>query len=431
MTLNYSTNLYTQSSKYIAKILLACFSLLIFNGSAIAQVDNTNTSEKKSKKAPPKKGDIYIIPIPVLAANPAFGFVYGVGAATSWYLGDPQTTKLSSAAFGGSHTTKNQTIFYLKSTVFAENNGWIFIGDWRYLDSSQPTWGLGTGPQSAKLAGQDIEFDDGSFSSGIPAEQMMEYRFYRFHEIALKKLDLEGWYAGVGIHIDRFNDIDDQLLDTENGVYTSYYYYTQHFGFDQYKSTLVGLSANALYDTRDNVNNPYDGRYALVQFKYNPTWLGSDDNSSTFWMEYRQYFRLTEGHKNILALWTFGNFNTSGTLPYMNLPAIGWDQYSKSGPPFSQGRFRGKHIVYLGAEYRKVLWGPTKNPDLLGMIAFANATTASGIENGIGLFEYIEPGCGLGLRLNISKKARTNLGMDYGWGSYSTTGFYLRINENF
>lgn len=121
----------------------------------------------------------------------------------------------------------------------------------------------------------------------------------------------------------------------------------------------------------------------------------------------------------------------AGDLPYMNLPAIGWDQYSKSGEPYAQGRFRGQNLFFAGAEYRKHLLATKNNPTFFGAVLYANITTASGGENGIDLFEYVEPGYGVGLRFNISQKARTNIGVDYGWGSYGTTGFFLRLNENF
>lgn len=407
----------------ISKATISVLLWLVFSNIAFAQNDTVQQNKK-----------FFFTLAPVIGANPAFGFIYGVGGATSWYMGEPGTTKISSAGINISHTTKKQTIFTIKSTVFGKNNDMIYMGDWRYLNSSQATYGLGTGPQSAKLSNQDIEFDDGSISSGIDEEQMMSFQFFRFYETALKKLDIvEGLYAGVGIHLDLFSDIDDKMLDTEaeNPVYTSYYYYNETYGFDPTKSTLIGLSANILYDTRDNINRPYNGRYAYAQFKYNPTWLGSDKKSTQLWLEYRDYFSLTEGHKNILGIWAIGNFTTSGTLPYMNLPAIGWDQYSKSGVPYSQGRFRGDNLVFAGMEFRKLIWGTEKRPNLLGGIVFVNGTTASGMDNGVKLFEYIEPGYGVGLRITVSEKARTNLGIDYGWGSYGTSGLFLKFNETF
>lgn len=415
--------------------LLAMLSLGFFSSTAFSQ--KLSKEEKKEAKAekkaqPPQKGDIYFSPLPVIGANPAFGFIYGVGAATSWFMGDPATTKLSSALAGVAFTTKSQTIITLKSTIFSEENNWIFMGDWRYLNSSQPTWGLGTGPQSAKLADNDFGFDDGSIEGNSEAD-MLAFKFFRFHETALKKIRGENLYAGLGIHIDAFSDFEDNLLDleAETPVITPFYAYNEVNGFDQDKSTLVGLSANILFDSRDNINNPYEGRYAFASFKVNPEFIGSDQNSTSLWLEYRQYFNLTSDNKNMLAIWAFGNFTTSGTLPYMNLPASGWDQYAKSSEPYSQGRFRGPNLIVGAIEFRKNIIATEKNPMKLGMVAFLTGTTADGNENGISLFEYIEPGYGLGLRYNLSQKSRTNIGIDYGWGNYGATGFFLRLNENF
>ncbi|WP_245949469.1 BamA/TamA family outer membrane protein [Echinicola strongylocentroti] len=410
-----------------SSIALSSLIILMLGTSAVF-----GQKKKKDKNAPPQKGSVYLSPVPVIGANPAFGFIYGAGGSASWYMGDPSTTKISNALLGVAFTTKKQTIITLKSTVYGEDNDFILLGDWRYLDSSQPTWGLGTGPQSAKLASNDFGFDDGSIEGNSEAD-MMEFRFFRFYETFLKRVNDKGFYAGLGIHLDMFSNIRDQLLDLESApqVITPYYAYNEAFGFDQEKSTLVGISLNGVYDTRDNVNNPYTGGYAMINFKINPEFIGSDQSSTQLWMEYRDYFDFTDDHQNILALWTYANLTVSGNLPYMNLPAIGWDQYSKSGEPYSQGRFRGSNLMFAGVEFRKHLLATKNNPDFFGAILYANATTASGKANGINLFEYIEPGYGLGLRFNINKKARTNVGIDYGWGNYGTSGLFLRLNENF
>ena len=419
-------------------VLLLLFLGINFVGNSQTKTEKETKKQQKKeaketkKNKPPQKGDVYFSPLPVLGANPAFGFVYRVGAATSCFMGDPKTTNLSSAMFGLAFTTKSQTITTLKSTVFTENNDYILMGDMRYLKSSQPTWGLGTGPQSEKLASNDFGFDDGSIDGNSEAD-MLKFNFFRFHETVLKKVGDKGFYAGLGLHLDFFSKFDDQLLDLESNpqVITPFYAYNQDKGFSQEKSNLVGLSFNGVFDTRDNINNPWSGRYAFVSFKVNPEFIGSDKSSSSLWVEYRDYFKLTEGHKDIFAVWFTGNFTTSGSLPYMNLPASAWDQYAKTSEPYSQGRFRGVNMLFTGVEYRKHLLATKNNPDFFGMVAFLNGTTADGYKNGINLFEYVEPGYGLGLRFNLSQKSRTNIGIDYGWGNYNSTGFFVRLNENF
>ncbi|MGB5243213.1 MAG: hypothetical protein WBN28_13300 [Lutimonas sp.] len=389
-------------------------------------------AKKEKKSQPPAKGDIYFSPVPVIGVNPAMGFIYGVGASTSAFLGDPATTNISNALVGFAMTTKSQKVLTFKSAIYTEGNDYFFIGDWRFLQSSQPTWGLGTGPQSAKLVNSGFEFDDGDISNGIDEAQMLKFNFLRLYETGFKKI-AESVYLGLGIHYDRFWDVEDQLLDLDADipVITSYYAYNQKYGFDNEESTLVGVSLNGIYDTRDNQNNPYKGRYAMASFKINPDWLGSDQGSSTLWLEYRDYFNFTPDHKNILGFWTWGNFTTSGNLPYMNLPAIGWDLFAKSGRPYAQGRFRGEHMIYSEVEYRKHLWATEKNPNFLGAVAYLNMTTASAEENDINLFKYLNPGYGVGVRINLNQKARTNVGIDYGWGSYGTRGLYIRLNETF
>ena len=88
------------------KLLLLSVLFLFVVTTSFAQ-DSSST-----KKDAPKSGDIYFSPVPVIGANPAFGFIYGAGAATSWYMGNPKTTKLSSSLAGIAFTTKSQTILH-------------------------------------------------------------------------------------------------------------------------------------------------------------------------------------------------------------------------------------------------------------------------------------------------------------------------------
>ena len=240
------------------------------------------------------------------------------------------------------------------------------------------------------------------------------------------------FYVGIGYHFDYFSNVRDNLLDTlaNPPVITSYYAYNKKNNLDQTKSLLSGVSFNLSYDSRDNVNSTYEGRYAIASFKYNPEFLGSDNNSSTLWLEYRDYYQI-KSYKNILAFWAFGNFKTSGVLPYMDLPALGYDQMSNSGRAYAQGRFRGQNLVYTELEYRAILLGTKNNPDFFGAVVFANATTASNTDANIGLFDYIDPAVGLGLRFMVEKKSRTILAVDYAWGKYGDSGFYLALNQAF
>ena len=424
-------------------VIFSFFVLFLFSLDGIAQ-DSTKTKRqlRKEKKAakkaePPHKGSFYITPLPAIGQNPAWGFMYGAVVTGSWYMGDPATTSISSLTTGLILTTKSQTLFTIKGTSYSKENKWKYDIDWRLLKTSQPTYGLGTGPLSAQLASNGFEIDDGVFSKKIDEEQLMNYNFLRFHQTVSKRFG-DNIYLGLGYHFDKFKNVEDNLLDLnpEDGsepVITNYYAYNHKYGFNQDKSTLSGVSLNATFDTRDNINNTYSGRYALVSFHINPEFLGSDQSSSTLWLEYRDYFDLSKkkDHKNIFAVWWFGNFTTSGTLPYMNLPALGYDQMSNSGRGYAQGRFRGENLMYTEIEYRRMLLGTKKNPDFFGIAVFANATTASGKDSDINLFQYIDPAVGAGLRFMVEKQSRTTLAIDFAVGKYGAKGFYLALNQAF
>ena len=416
--------------------------ILLFSSIIGYSQDSTKTKkqirkEKKEakKNEAPHKGSFYITPLPVIGQNPAWGFMYGAAVSTSWFMGDPSTTNISSMLLGATLTSKKQFLGTLKGTVYFTDNHWKLDIDWRFLNTSQPTYGLGTGPQSAKPVGKGFEISEGVFSAPIPDEQLMTYNFLRFHQTVSKSFGKD-FYLGLGYHFDYFSNMKDNMLDldTTGGkqpVITSYYAYNVKNNLNQEESRLSGVSLNASYDSRDNINSTYEGRYALISFRYNPEFLGSDLNSSTLWLEYRDYYALGNNHKNVFALWTFGNFKTSGTLPYMDLPALGYDQMSNSGRAYAQGRFRGQNLIYTEIEYRRILVGTKKNPDFFGMVIFVNATTASNKDGNIDLFQYIDPAAGLGLRFMLEKKSRTILAVDYAFGKYGASAFYLALNQAF
>jgi len=420
----------------LKSILIILIALLLSENPIQAQVAHDTIPRKRielyKKPFPPDKGDLFILAMPIVSYNPSNGFMFGAGMASSIFLGDPPSTRISSVQASIMYTTKKQLLVNLKSTFFTINNRWILNGDWRYMDTSQPTYGLGTGSASSKLASNGFEIGDDLYSAPINDAQMMSYKHIRFYERVTREVT-DNFYLGLGYHLDIFTDVNDQLADTtaDPPVITSYYAYNVNYGFEQDRNMLSGFSLNASYDSRDNQNCTYKGQYANVSFHINPEFLGSDKNSTVLFTEYRNYFDLTGNHRNMLCFWGIGNFLTSGALPYTNLPALGEDQYSKSGRGYTVGRFRGQSLIYGEVEFRKHLWETSKRPDLLGVVVFLNAVTATNRDADIKLFDYVNTAGGIGIRIMASKNARTKLGIDYSWGNYGSSGFYLRMNETF
>ncbi len=406
-------------------VFLMCVSSVLVAQEAIGSIDSLTIPIKTER-------NLRIIPLPAIGYNPTSGFMIGVAPSLTWTLGDPKTTHLSSALATLIYTSKKQFLFTCKSTAFLDGDSWELLGDWRYFITSQPTYGLGTGPQSARLASNGFEYDDNLYSSPVEDEQMMDFNYLRLHETFLKRIGDTRYYAGLGYHLDIHSKIDDNLLNLESDpeVITSHYAYSIENGFNPEKYTTSGLSLNGMLDSRDNVVNPYSGQYAFLSFRVNPDFLGSTKTSSLLWAEYRHYFILSKARpRHQIACWAYGNFVTSGDVPYLDLPALGWDQFGRSGRAYTQGRFRADNtLLYVEAEYRFPLM---KNNDLIGGVVFVNATTANNPDANISIGKYIDPAAGVGLRVMINKKTRANLCLDYAIGMYGSSGFYFGMNEAF
>ncbi|HEV3223350.1 MAG TPA: BamA/TamA family outer membrane protein, partial [Puia sp.] len=380
-----------------------------FQQNAVNPVDLIDVIGKMFNKKGPARNDI-IIPgvsnlslLPIIGYGPANGFVIGTAISATNLLGNKNTTQLSSALLSISFTTKKQLLLCARSNIFLPDNNWVIPGDVRLLYFAQPTYGLGI-----YALNTSSEFNiDGTNTSASVLEQPMRFNYIRFYETVLKQI-FPYWYAGVGVNIDYHFSIQDQSLklDTPNQVITSNYFYSSKYGFDPTHYSTNGLTINVTEDSRDNPINAYKGIYASLIFRINEKLFGGSQNSTMLYAEWRNYIPLQKNKPGmILAFWTWGQFVTSGNVPYLALPSIGWDTYGRSGRGYVQGRFRGVNMVYGESEFRM----PISKNGLFGVVAFLNATTASSPTTGQQLFNSLAPGFGVGLRIKMNMKDRTNI----------------------
>lgn len=367
--------------------------------------------------------DFKLIPLPAIASNPANGWLFGIAPSATWRMGNPESTHLSNLVGNLLYTTKKQWLISSRSNIFLADDSWILVGDWRFFITSQPTFGLGSSTPNLP--------EENPNQLGVwQGEQQMDYNWVRFYETVLKRISTSKFYLGVGYHLDVYSKIEN-FIDEEmpQELTFSNDFYNQTKGFDLDKNTLSGITLNAVMENRDMAVSPYETNFALISYKINPQFLGSNQSSSTLLLDYRHYFPLSEYRKrHLVAVWSYANFLVSGNLPYMALPSIGYDMFGRSGRGYSQGRFRGESMVYTEAEYRFPL---QKNKETFGGTVFVNAASFGSKLTQENLFTKLNPGYGLGLRVMINKENRTTISADYGFGQKGNSGFYLNINESF
>ncbi len=385
---------------------------------------------RKKGKAPKPPKKLSALVLPNISSNPTNGFILGVGGAFGWFMGPKETTKVSAAPFTAAVTSKQQLITFVKPNIYTKENQFYLQGDYRFYIYSQPTYGLGTNAPDTLSVPDDISWM-GEGAGGDSVLFPMKFNYVKIHQIVNKRLVGE-LYAGIGYHLDYYYSIEDEdfypATDSTPALETPHHYYSNNYKFSKGDYHLSGVSLNVIYDTRDNQISPYKGIYANINFRMNPTFLGSDQYSSSLFMEFRTYLGLSKKTpRHLIGFWAFSNFTLAGSQPYLTLPSLGDDQRARSGRGYTNGRYRGDKMVYGEIEYRFPITPCSK---ILGGVVFVNAVTTSNPQTDIALFEYIRPAVGFGVRVMVNKYFRTNINLDFAIG-HQSKGFYFSGQETF
>ncbi len=372
--------------------------------------------KKKENRIDKRESLTSFIVLPTLGYQPANGFTGGF--ITQYSFREKEEDRVSLLSGGASYSTKKQILTYAKNNMYLKGDTYFLSGDLRYYVFSQSNFGLGSDIVPYGDGFDRFKYED--------VEQPMKYNYFKFHQTANYKI-LPNIYTGIGIHVDSYDQIQDELLNLEANQLTEHYTYSQTYGYNDQHYTVAGGSLNLIYDGRDNLINTNSGLFVNLSYRFNPEISSGQQQSTTVTLDSRYFIPLSKIYKqHVLGFWLYGQFLTSGHLPYLNLPSIGWDQNSRTGKGYIQGLFRGANLVFLESEYRFPI---TKNQLISGTL-FANATSASDVNGDLNLFHTIQPAVGVGLRVLLDKNTLTNFVMNFGLGRKSKT-FYFNDGEGF
>jgi outer membrane protein assembly factor BamA len=347
-----------------------------------------------------KKGRVHFSAFPAVGYTLQTGFAGVISGNAAFFISahNHETENISTVISSIAYTSKNQIIFPVASSIWTKNNEYNILTDWRYLKYPSETYGLGGHTK------QDSSYN-------------IEYSYIKFHQSILKKIGND-LYAGIGYDLDYFWNI--QELDAPVDRETDF----QQYGISKTEKAS-GLSFNVKYDSRRNPINPQKGVYANILFQPKFTFMGSDANWQSLLLEFRTYIKLPYESRNILAFWSYNWFTLAGKPPYLLLPSTGWDEFSNTGRGYIQGRFRSLNMIDQEAEYRFTI---SRN-GLFGGVVFADAESFSDLATG--KYEVISPGAGLGIRIMLNRFSKTNIALDYAWGTQGSSGFFVNLGEVF
>jgi hypothetical protein len=356
--------------------------------------------------------------IPNIAANPTIGGQLGIKAVAGRRLGNDPNTLLSIAATSASITTKGIIYFYVNHNIFTPGNKWNIQGNFVVAKTVTPDYGLGIGRD---ITGESTA-DEVLTNPDRKVYPIHSY-YLNFREKIYKEVE-KNLFLGAGLEFNVRRDITNK--DTVNNATPSSVYNNQH-GFPQDHYSADGFLFNVEYITRDNPNRAYKGIYFDAGFRVNQTWIGSTKNSIQFTTDFRKYFSLSDSSpETVLALWNWGSYLLSGTIPYLELPGTARDVTFRSGRGYTSQYFKGTEFNDTEAEFRF----PILSNKFISGVTFVNMQSGND-EQGTKLFQVFQPGYGAGLRVLFNKVTRTNLALDYAFGRYGNKGFFLNLNEAF
>jgi hypothetical protein len=238
---------------------------------------------KPTKKRKLEDKRVYFSFLPVSGSAPGgSGNALITSTTAGIYLGPRRTTNISSATFAPYFNFRGRFGLPLRTSIWMPNNSWIIQGDTRLLVYPQYTWGLGT----AK------DYND---------KTLVDYRYMRLYQSALKRIT-PYLYAGGGYNMDYYANVMSSDTAVHLQTFTGYPYGTDGRSFSS------GLTINLLYDTRNNSINPLPGAYANIVYRFNPTFLGSNSNWQSLYLDARKYVSLNPvriNTQNSLAFWAY------------------------------------------------------------------------------------------------------------------------------
>lgn len=302
-------------------------------------------------------------------------------------------TRTSNAEIIALYTSRNQVILIPRYTIFTKGEKYLFEGFGEELIGFRDYY-FGIGNETPSSNRQKIIYD------ALGWENRVGRKIFK-----KKKL-----FIGTEIRALQYYNMrrsTPDLLDT--GHVTGYT-----------GSSSIGLGPALTWDNRDNVVNPSKGFYWDFRYSFYSKLLGGTVDYHRIYIDFRKYININALRRHVLAFEFFGNF-VRGDAPFKELAELGGPRIMRG---FYRGRFRDNYLTAFQAEYRLRLY------KRVGMVAFAGAGKVyNPKELDLSGMHY---SYGTGLRVNINKREKLNLRLDYAFGDPDHPGyFYLGFAESF
>jgi hypothetical protein len=397
--------------------LLRCFAvffLFILSVSFLRAQEFSTTTQANAKAnaqasvQSPSRTGWRILPVPSYAPETSLALTVG----GLYYFGQPDgdsTSRLNQLFGGIQYTLRNQFVVSVLPEMYFNHENIRLFGQFEISRFPDFFYGIG---------------------DNLPESNREAFTIFRAAAIGSLWFSLNGQgirngiNAGLRFDFDYQNIIERQaggLLEREgaNAI-------TGRSG-----GLLAGLGLAVNYDTRDVAVCPREGGLIDARLVPYTRILGSNFEGWRGTVDIHKYFTFNKptpednGFSHTLAIQWFTDI-TTGDIPFFRMGLLG---QNISGVAIARGyfggRFRGKVLSHLQAEYRFPIWWR------FGGVLFAGtgnvAETPASFD-----FTGLKHSIGAGLRFALVPEERINLRIDVGYGFATQTFFpYVSFTEAF
>jgi outer membrane protein assembly factor BamA len=381
---------------FITRILCAVSLVIAGSIQILAQSDTTHNKPKKFMGISPlsdtvavDKSGFFLLPLLYFTPDTR----WAAGAAGVYYFkirpkaNTEDKTRMSYVQFLGDYTQNKQVDLWATWNVFTRNENYLLKGDIRFREFPDRFYGLGNNVSKKE-------------------EEKYSYDLLQIKSLQLKKIQ-----PGLFVGFDYALEFEYGFKHTPGGQLAD--------GSIKGAKGAVGsaLGMVGLLDTRDNILNAHQGKFAEISTYFFLRPLGSTFGFTNLNATYQHYWQLKKKH--ILALQTKARF-TFGDVPFLDLSTLGNDDILRGYP---KNLYRDNHFMATQLEYRFPLFWR------FGGVTFAGVGDVFGPNSNL-QFNLLKYSVGGGLRFIINPAERLNVRLDYGYGKNGGY-FYFVVAESF
>jgi hypothetical protein len=334
------------------------------------------------------------ISLPIIGFSPETRLSVGALGVALWKNIHPSLpTRTSNAELIVLYTTRQQLIFLPRYTIFTKGEKYLLEGMGQELVHYRDFY-YGRGNNTPISNRDTILYDALGFENKIGRRIFKDRKLFIGVEVRAVQY--------YNVHRNAGRLLDAQKVTGYNG------------------SSSIGFGPTLTWDNRDNILNPGRGFFWDMRFSTYSTAFGGTVNYHRLLIDFRKYLNVVPSKRHILAFEVTGSF-VKGNAPFKELSELGGSRIMRG---YYRGRFRDNYLTAVQAEYRMPVY------KRVGVVAFAGlgkVYNPSEVN-----FDGLHYSYGGGIRVNVNKRERLNLRLDYARGDPHYLGYiYFGFAESF